>query len=99
MARFVWDPQKAAENRRKHGVPFEDAVRVFDDPLHLTQADTYPFEERWQTVGMPSSTLPLILFVVRAARGRGNDGEDEIRIISARRATPRERRAYEAGEF
>lgn len=57
--RFVWDPAKAESNHRKHGIRFEEAVRVFFDPLHLTVQDRVEGGEyRWQTtgqVGVPPS--------------------------------------------
>ncbi|WP_203073796.1 BrnT family toxin [Falsiroseomonas ponticola] len=95
--RFSWDEWKAADNLRKHGVRFEAAIRVFDDPSHRTRLDDTRHEQRWQTIGMPSSANPLVLLVVHAQWVSGDD--EEVRIISARRATPRERRAYHAGKF
>ncbi|QYU71101.1 BrnT family toxin [Leptolyngbya sp. 15MV] len=99
MPRFSWDPRKAAENRRKHGVEFEDAARVFRDPWRSTRLDAHRYEERWQTVGMPSSAYPLVLLVIHTQRMSDESDDEEIRIISARRATPRERRAYAEGQF
>jgi uncharacterized DUF497 family protein len=99
MVRFAWDRQKAAENLRKHGVAFEDAVRVFRDPWRATRLDIHRGEERFQTIGMPSSAYPLILLVVHTHHLSDDNDEEEVRIISARRATPSERRAYEEGQF
>ena len=84
-----WDPRKATINLRKHGVDFADAATV----LHDEQAITIPDEgsdeeERFVTLGMDA--LGRILVVVYTWP------EDCPRLISARRATPRERRQYEA---
>lgn len=96
---WTWDPRKAEANRQKHGVRFELAVLALDDPLHVSRLDFHPFEERWQTVGRPLSDKPLLLFVVHTAQRMAMEGERPGRIISARKAEPHERRAYEAGEF
>jgi uncharacterized protein len=90
MLRFEWDESKAAGNERKHGVSFEEARTVFqddnarliDDPEHSGQ------EERFILLGL-SSTLRLLV-VCHCYRRAGN----VIRIISARKATPRESRFY-----
>ncbi len=94
--RFEWDQAKSESNRRKHGVSFEEAREVFNDPLHLSILDerfTY-FEERWITVGQTSDRQ--ILVVVNLFFD--DDGEEVIRIISARDATKNERRQYESHE-
>jgi uncharacterized DUF497 family protein len=83
-----WDPEKAAANLRKHGVDFADAATVLSDEMALTRSDETPGEERWVTLGMDA--LGRLLVLVYTWR------EDEIRVISARRATRSERRAYEA---
>ena len=90
--RFEWDEQKNRQNLRKHDVRFETAVLVFDDPYALTQRDfTSEDEERWITVGAigPGS----VLLVVHTFYEK--QGEEIIRIISARAAESHERRAYE----
>ena len=87
-AHFEWDPGKGATNLAKHGVHFADAVIVFEDDFALTIRDLYVGnEERWITIGMDA--LGRLLVVVYTWRGEG------IRLISARPATPRERRQYE----
>jgi uncharacterized DUF497 family protein len=92
--RFEWDPDKARSNLRKHGVDFEFASRVFDDPLHLSIQDRYEKgEERWFTVGRVDG----VAVVVVAHTVREGDDETVIRIISARRATRAEREHYEQG--
>lgn len=96
--RWTWDPAKAALNLRKHGVSFDLASRVFGDPYALTLPDPYPDEDRWRTIGMPSSNSPVVLFVVHT--GSDETVPDPVgRIISARRAEPHERKAYEKGQF
>ena len=86
--RFQYDPAKAAANVRKHGVSFADAEGVLRDPLALTIEDPdAQGERRYVAIGVGS--LGELLVVVYA-----EDGE-EYRLISARRATPKERRAYE----
>lgn len=86
---YEWDPQKAEINLKKHGIDFADAVAVFSDEFALTIEDSTPNEERFITVGLDA--LAQVLVVVYIWRG------DTIRIISARLATPRERKQYEEG--
>jgi uncharacterized protein len=89
--RFEWDENKDRLNLSKHDVRFETATLVFDDP-HAITVDEFSDEElRWITVGAIGPGA--ILFVVHT--GFEKDGEDVIRIISARAAEPRERKAYE----
>lgn len=89
---FAWDPAKAATNLAKHGVAFEDAALVFEDPFQRSRQDRHEgSEERWQTLGMVGG---LALLVV-AHTWQEADGSELIRIISARRATKQERREYE----
>ena len=91
--RFEWDPKKSDTNAKKHGVSFEEARQVFNDPLHLSIMDerfNY-FEERWVTLGQTSDRQ--ILVVVNLFFDE--DGEEVIRIISAREATKNERKQYE----
>jgi uncharacterized DUF497 family protein len=86
---FEWDARKAARNLRKHGVSFGEASTVIGDPLSRTIPDPLHSgrEDRWVTLGMSSRGRKLV--VVLTERG------DRIRIISARKATRRERRNYE----
>ena len=92
--RFVWDEEKNRRNRAKHRVSFETAKLVFDDPRALSRLDeTQENEERWITIGLAAKIV--VLLVVHTAHEEG--GEETIRIISARKATPRERKAYENG--
>ena len=89
MLRFVWDRDKAAANLRKHGVAFDDAAAAFGDPLSITIADPEHSigEERWILLGQSASGRLLV--VAHTEHG------DEIRIITARPATRRERQNYE----
>jgi uncharacterized DUF497 family protein len=95
--RWIWDQAKAAANHSKHGLSFETAVLVFDDPFHASKLDPHPDGDRWQTIGLVG---PVLLFVIHTWPV-GNSEEDEGvgRIISARKATARERKVYEEGSF
>ena len=86
---FEWDPKKAKTNVRKHRVSFEEAATVFNDVLSFIYDDEEhsQAERRYATLGM--SERKRILVVAHTIRGI------QIRIISAREATPRERRWYE----
>jgi uncharacterized DUF497 family protein len=86
--RVVWDPRKAAANVRQHGIGFSDAATVLDDPMAVTIEDARHGEQRFVTLG--ADLLSRVLIVVYAY-----SGEEEIRLISARRAAPKERKAYE----
>ena len=93
---FEWDEAKAASNLRKHGVSFEDARDVFDDPLRRTERDQIiDHETRWQTVGTVQGRTLLLVIHTWTERDSGGTITDVIRIISARRPTNRERRSYE----
>ena len=89
MTSIQWDPEKARTNYRKHGVDFFDAVLVLEDPYALTIEDETTREQRYITLGLDG--LGRLLIVVYTFRG------EIIRVISARRATARERQAYEKG--
>lgn len=85
---YEWDPAKARANHAKHGIRFADAVTVLEDDFALTMRDfSSEDEERLVTVG--ADGLGRILVVVYVWR------EENLRIISARRATPREVEQYE----
>jgi uncharacterized DUF497 family protein len=83
-----WDPAKARANFTKHGVRFADAVTALEDDSALTIRDlSSEDEERWVTMGLEASgRLLLVVYTWRGAR---------VRLISARQATPHERRQYE----
>ena len=99
MTRWVWDPRKARANLRDHKVSFDLAERVFGDPEVVSRCDPYAGEERWQSIGRPSAGSEVVLFVVHTEPVPQADGQEVGRIISARKATAHERRAYEEGEF
>ncbi len=87
--RFRYDPAKAAANFKKHDVSFADAEGVFQDPLAVTQEDPdAEGEGRFVTVGLGSAAELLV--VVYAMR------DEEVRLISARRASRKERKTYES---
>ena len=92
--RFEWDARKARSNFDKHSVSFELAQEIWDDPFRLTRPDFSPEgEERWWTLGRVE---PYLFLVVVYTERMERDGE-VLRLISARKATPRERRLYEEG--
>lgn len=84
----IWDPAKALLNIRKHRIEFSHAATVLNDPMAVTVEDKGHDEQRLATIG--ADLLGRVLVVVYAY----NDKE-EIRLISARKATPNERRVYE----
>lgn len=95
--RFGWDERKNRINRRKHRVSLETAALVFDDPRHISHLDCeVEGELRWHTIGMVSGIHMLL--VVHTSPDSDNEEEENIRIISARKATPQERRIYARGE-
>lgn len=92
--RIEWGEAKGRSNLEKHGVSFETAKLVFDDPHHLSLRDRdVDGEERWQTFGSVGGVVLLLVAHTWSER----DGEETVRIISARKATARERRRYEQG--
>jgi uncharacterized DUF497 family protein len=92
---FDWDDEKNQANLAKHGVSFELASYVFDDPLHHSVLDPCEHEERWRTIGV-ARDLMIILVVHTITEIEGE--EELIRVISARLATAHERRAYEESQ-
>jgi len=85
---YEWDPAKARANFAKHGVHFADALSALEDDFALTIKDsTSEEEERWITLG--TNSLGRLVVVVYTWR------EDNVRLISARRATVREKAQYE----
>lgn len=86
---YEWDPAKAGAKPRKHSVSFEEAASVFLDPMALTFEDPDHSEEEDREITIGVSSKERVLFVSHCARG------DWIRIISARKATLRERKQYE----
>jgi uncharacterized protein len=88
---FEWDPMKAEENLRKHGVSFPEAATAFLDPLSVTKADEQHSDREFRFALIGRSLRQRVIVVAFAAR------DDVIRIISARPATPREKRDHEQG--
>ncbi len=84
---YQWDKNKAVANFRKHGIDFADSVFVFSDDMAITVADERFDEERFVTIGMDAMGRTLV--VIYTWRG------DEIRLISARLATRKERKQYQ----
>ena len=95
--RWTWDPGKAAVNRAKHGLSFETAALVFEDPFHASRPDPHPDGDRWRTVGLVGAVLLLVVHTWPEADSE--DAEPVGRIISARKATAHERKAYEEGNL
>lgn len=92
--RFEWDENKNIVNQSKHDVSFELASEVFDDPFHQSIADRVEGgEQRWQTMGLVRGIVLLIV----AHTWQDDDGGEVVRIISARKATRKEKRSYENG--
>lgn len=92
---FIWDEAKAARNLQKHGVSFEVAELVWDDPSHLFVFDRIENgEDRWHAIGLVHGVV--ILVVVHAYPDP--DDDQTVRIIGARKATNTERKRYEASD-
>ena len=91
--KYEWDENKNKLNQQKHGISFEEAKEVFEDALQISRLDQRfnNFEERWITVGTTSQYKVLVV----ANLFFTDDGEEIIRIISARKANKRERESYE----
>lgn len=91
---FEWDTNKAKSNLIKHGIRFEEAVLVFDDPYHLSLQYRHENGEfRWQTIGLVHGLIVIMV----AHTVRFESGDEVIRIISARKADRKERSRYEHG--
>ena len=91
--RFDWDKRKATSNAKKHGVTFDEAMLAFDDPFALIEVDMEHSEDelREKLIGRTKSVL-VVIFTERET----NDGTSVLRIIGARKATKKEKEAYEA---
>ena len=87
--KFSWDPRKADSNLRKHGVAFDEAITVFNDPLAFIFDDMVHSEEEHREIIIGYSALRRLILVCFVERI-----EDTIRIVSARRATKDEIRDY-----
>ncbi len=89
MLLFEWDPDKAKKNMKVHGVSFDEASTSFKDALSLTIYDPLHSEDEDRMVLIGNSFKNRVLIIVHTERG------DKIRIISARKATKKERKQYE----
>ncbi len=93
MAVFIeWDGKKANKNLAKHGISFDEALTVFDDPLSITIDDPLHSEGERRLIILGMSTRQRLLVVVHTER------KHSLRIITARRATRRERKLYEESD-
>jgi uncharacterized protein len=91
-----WDPRKAKVNRLKHGVSFEEAATAFLNPRGLDGEDLEHLESEARRLRLAKSTLGRVLIIAYTIRRRSN--EEITRIISARRASQKERKKYEVEE-
>jgi uncharacterized protein len=89
MTVWVWEAEKAKRNLAKHGVAFDAASLVFDDPMLISEPDPHPDEDRWRVIGRVRLATLFVVHTVVEPDGTG-------RIISARRATASERKRYDA---
>ena len=86
---YEWDPKKAKANLRQHGVSFDEAASVFLDPLAVTFPDPDHSGEEFREITIGRSASQRVVFLSHTRRG------DRTRLISARKATRRERKQYE----
>ena len=94
MIQFEWDEAKARANEKKHGISFEAAIGIFEDPYIISEPDRIQDDElRWQSVGLIEGML--ILLVVHTSELIDRRGIEVVRVISARRADRKERRRYD----
>jgi uncharacterized protein len=90
---YEWDPKKAKANLRKHKVAFEEGATVFLDPLAITFPDPDHSDEEDREITIGLTTKHRVVFVLHCRRA------DRTRIISARKATRKERKQYEKGIY
>lgn len=91
MITFEWDADKARSNEAKHGVTFEEATTAFGDPLSITIADPDHSRDEQRHILLGMTHTGRLVVVAHTDRA------EALRLISARLATPRERRSYEQG--
>jgi len=90
---FEWDGEKNRTNQEKHGVAFESAALIFNDPYIMLRKDRIgDGEQRWHAIGAVEGAVLLVVHVYRMENENGE--QETIRIISAREANKRERRIY-----
>jgi len=93
--RIEWDPAKSESNKTKHGIVFERAQLVFDDPFCVTFPErAVDGEERWHAIGLIARIVIIVVVHTYRVEESGGKSEEVVRIISARRATRREREIY-----
>jgi len=93
---FEWDSEKASSNLKKHGISFDEAVHVFNDPNHISRQDRFENGEfRWQTIGLVGGCIVVLV----AHTVKHDDSGEIVRIISARKATKNERLVYEQNYY
>lgn len=90
--RWRWDPNKDRLNRAKHGLSLATGIFALRDPYAVSVADPHADGDRWKTIGLAEGILLVVVIHTENDSGGG-------RLISVRRATPRERRTYEEGTF
>lgn len=88
---YEWDPKKAATNLSKHRVSFEEAASVFLDPFAVTYPDPDHSDDEVREITVGQSAKQRVIFLWHTHR------KNRVRIIGARKATPRERKQYEEG--
>ena len=83
---ITWDPAKNRANQRKHGISFDDAKAVFQDPDRIDDFDDLEYDEdRWIVIGLVGSVIVYVIYTIRSGA---------IRLISARKATSHEQARY-----
>ena len=94
---WEWDPEKARTNLKKHGISFSTATLVFLDPLLLSWPDPHSDGDRWVTIGKIRSTVVYVVHTLPKDLLENN--QNVGRIITARKSTVHERRAYETSKW
>ena len=92
---WEWDANKNRQNLREHGIEFETAELVFEDPFMVSVPDPHSREERWRTMGMVGNQAMLVVHTTPEVDSR--TGQEKGRIITARKLTRLERERYEEG--
>lgn len=93
---FEWDSEKASSNLTKHGISFDEAAHVFNDPNHISRQDRFENGEfRWQTIGLVGGCIVVLV----AHTVKHDDSGEIVRIIIARKATKNERLVYEQNYY